>query len=130
MVSVQHLRCRCSPTSGSCGSSSGTVSDLSVIAATASCSSSCATLYDDVTGTSLNGISNAHVGMYVLGEEVGTIGYSRFTTSKSVPTWIVGSSSVSGSCSSTSPGSLYSNTTGTLGSTFYVCTGTTWTDVK
>jgi hypothetical protein len=119
----------CNPAAGTCPGTSATVSDLSVMAASSGCTSSgCATIVDDLTGTALTGISNAYTGMYVLGEATAG-GYSRFTTSKTVPTWIVGSSSPSGSCNT---GALYSNTSGTSGShnTFWACAGATWGDVK
>lgn len=89
-------------------------------------------------------ISDATVAMYVLGEQLtggGTpIGYSRFTTSPSVPTWANGSGSPSNSVTC-KIGALYSNTGGKSGSsnTWWVCTpahsyscGTTpcWTDIN
>jgi hypothetical protein len=88
------------------------------------------TIQDDLTSTTLTDVS---VGMYVLGEvaaingEGGVVGYSRFTTSPSVPTWVV--SGVSAPPTSLcKTGSLYSNTAGTSGShnTLYVCEGGNW----
>lgn len=121
----------CGPTNvtGNPCSAYSSVTDLSVVGTSSGCLlPSCNTLADDVTGTKL---PHGSLAIYVLGEAVGS-GYSRFTTSESVPTWIVGSSTPGSSCSSTSTGSLYSNTTGTSGGndTLYVCTGTTWSPVK
>ena len=77
-------------------------------------------------------LSDATVAMYVLGQQLtagGTnIGYSRFTTSPSVPTWSNGNGTPSGSCKT---GSLYSNTTGQSGSTWYLCGPTgAWSNVR
>ncbi len=122
----------CSGVSGSCGSSSNTVTDISIIGATNS-SAGGDIIKDDVTVTS---VSDAHVGIYVLGEQVSNAGYSRFTTSPNWPNWSVGSSplTVGSSCTA---GSLYSNTsgTGTGNDTLYVCLGGSgstagWQDVK
>ena len=52
-------------------------------------SGSSATIKDDLTGPTL---TDTTVGMYVVGEPVpsSTAGISRFTTSGSVPTWLIG----------------------------------------
>jgi hypothetical protein len=71
-------------------------------------------IQDDLVSTS-QGIADANVAMYVVGEAVqagspaSNIGYSRFTTSAAVPTWLVGSvpPPTTGSCA---VGDLYSCT--------------------
>jgi hypothetical protein len=90
---------------------------------------------DDVTNTTL---LDTTVAMYVLGAPVTaggtTIGYTRFTTSPSVPTWIyVGNPTVGltpfGQCNA---GSIATNYLGRAGNsnTMWVCTGAnTWTNV-
>jgi hypothetical protein len=85
-------------------SSSNTVIDLSLMGITKSGTNS---IQDNETGTTL---SDATVGMYVLGEPVaiGSKTYSRFTTSPSVPTWLIGTASPSGSCAPA--GAIYSRT--------------------
>jgi hypothetical protein len=71
-------------------------------------------------------ISDATVAMYVLGEQLtggsSNIGFSRFTTSPSVPTWSNGSGSPSNTVTC-KLGALYSNTGGKSGSsnTWWVC---------
>ncbi len=85
---------------------------------------------DGLTNTTL---SDATVAMYVLGTAVTaggtTVGYSRFSTSPNVPTWGVVNStpSFTGSCVA---GSIITNLTGASGSTMWVCTGGSWTNVK
>jgi hypothetical protein len=90
------------------------------------------TIQDDLIS---QGIPDANLAMYIVGEPVqavssSAIGYSRFTTSPSVPTWLVGTGGPSGSCK---VGSLYSRTSGGSGAnnTIYACaTGTGWTGIK
>ena len=53
-------------------------------------------------------------------QSIGTGGYHG-------PTWTSGSGAPSGSCTT---GSLYSNTSGTSGSTFYSCVAGKWADIK
>ena len=85
---------------------------------------------DDLTG---NTLSDKSVAMYVLGAAVKagstTVGYTRFTTSPSVPTWAVENTTItnpSGSCIS---GSILSNLEGVSGNTLWVCTSNgTWTN--
>jgi hypothetical protein len=81
------------------------------------------TIQDDVvTGTST--ITDRNVGMYILGEQVqaggSPVGYSRLTTSPSVPTWIIGTGSPSLPCS---VGDLYSRTSSGSGTTLWECIG-------
>lgn len=117
-----------------------TVTDLSILGVGNGGNSSSKTIKDDVTSTTL---SDATVGIYAIGESVtagsSSIGFSRFTTSPNVPTWIIQNTagSPTGSCTI---GSLYSNTAGGSGSTWFVCTpkgthscGTLtpcWTDIE
>jgi len=86
------------------------------------------TIYDQLTATTLPYSSDAHVGMYVLGESIGG-GYSRFSTSPTYPTWGVGkATSISGSCNTI--GSLFSNISGTSGTgdnNLYACIPTSST---
>jgi hypothetical protein len=86
-----------------CGSNNGShsacpasnvVSDLTLTGITSSANN---TIQDDVADTLLSESTDPTVGMYILGEPVtlvsggsGLTGYSRFTTSPSIPTWRVG----------------------------------------
>jgi hypothetical protein len=112
------------------------VTDLSVFQArsTGGSGNPATTVLDDVTGTTINSSANsAFVGMYVLGEPLmngqSVIGYSRFTTSPfanvqggGIPNWSVGNFPPSTSCSSY--GALFSNTSGGLNQTLWLCTST------
>jgi hypothetical protein len=83
-------------------------------------------IQDDVAGST---ITSSPVALYVLGEAMGTAGYSRFTTSKSLPAWFVGSApKSSGACpSGMSNGSLYSVTAAGAGApTLSGCVGGNW----
>jgi hypothetical protein len=94
-----------------------------------------ATIKDELTGTTL---TDSTVGMYVLGEPVGTsAGYSRFTTSPNLPTWLVGTmpQAPSASCPTTATGSLYtcttkSNNCGITTKTLWACVGGTWVGIE
>jgi hypothetical protein len=119
-------------TSGStnCPPSSGAynVCDLTILGVTRSGGTN--SIEDDLTGPTL---TNANVGMYIVGEPVQAgssfIGYSRFTSSTSLPSWLVGTGAPSGS--SCTVGDLYSRTSGGSGtSTVYGCVGTSWTAIK
>jgi len=80
-----------------------TVSDLSIMGANnAGGASGTITIADDLTGAQLTDTS---VGIYALGNTGTGSYYSRFTTSPSVASWVVGPSAPSGSCAE---GSLYS----------------------
>ncbi len=95
------------------------VSDITILGVTRS-GGGTNTILDDLIGIS---ITDANLGMYVLGEPVqgsgSTIGYSRFTTSASAnaATWIVGPNSPGGNCA---VGDLFSQTSGT-GTTLWGC---------
>jgi hypothetical protein len=124
--------------SSSCPGPSGgaeNVCDLSILQATSAAGT---TISDQITGATLSNSTDPYVGMYVLGEQLGTSAasgqYSRFTTSPKYPTWGVGNSSPasSSSCNATSAnGSLYSNTsaTSTTG-TLFVCVSGSWVKAK
>lgn len=103
------------------------VCDLTVLGVANSGSTT--TINDELTNTTLN---DATVGMYIIGEQVPTggtsPGNSRFTTSPSFPTWLVGSGPPGTSCSGT--GSLYSDTSGTPGATLLTCVNGSWKKVK
>jgi hypothetical protein len=109
--------------SGGClGSSPANVRDVTVLGAT-NLSGGGSILVDDLTNTTL---SDAHLGMYIVGEPVQAnstvIGYSRFTTSPSVPAWLVGTGQPSGQTCAF--GALYSRTSGGTGTgSIYGCTG-------
>jgi hypothetical protein len=105
-------------------SQAGNVSDLTILGAT--CAGCTNTIYDELTPpTLLTSASNANVGMYVIGEPVYSNGsasyYSFFTSSPSVPTWLVGSATPSGSCAT---GQLYS-TTSSATYTLWACAAST-----
>jgi len=119
-------------------SSGKSVSDLSLMAITngavGGSGGATNTITDSRTSTTL---TDATVAMYVLGEEMTSgsstmIGESRFTSSPNAATWGVGSGTPSGSTCKI--GSLFSNTSGTTGKTWYVCTAsgssTTWTNIN
>jgi hypothetical protein len=96
--------------------------DLTIMGVT-NLSSGATTIQDDLTGATL---SDPNLGIYALGEQLGSIagytstsGYSRFTTSVQVPTWLVGPVAPSGACN---PGTLYSCTGSSCGKTLYACT--------
>lgn len=91
------------------------------------------TIEDDLPGGST--LSNSTVGLYVVGEPVGAAtgkpgGTSRFTTSRTVPTWLVGTQLPSGpSCT---VGDLYSYTSApSTVSALYACTNAngTWSAI-
>src|SRR5271156_76345 len=109
-------------------SAANSTSDITILGVTNSGGTN--SIEDDLT-TPQTQLTDANVAMYIVGEQVtangSNIGYSRFTTSHSVPTWLVGSSSPTGSCNI---GSLYSETAGTF--TLGGCRGTspTWHDIN
>jgi hypothetical protein len=129
---------------GACSNTAGTVSDVTILQATdfnAPQKSPTTSIQDDTTGTSIGCVGNSCpieptslAGMYVLGEMVGGGfgGFSLFSTSPTATntkagtvtgiTWGVGSnrSGITGPC--TTPGALFSNTSGGLGFSVYVCT--------
>jgi hypothetical protein len=91
------------------------------------------TIQDDVTDYTL---SDATVAMYILGETQTSIsgtgpGYSRFTTSPSlVPTWLVGTVSLTTGSSCAPTGALYSKTSGS-GTVVWGCAGSSgWQVIK
>jgi len=120
--------------------SSAPPSDLTLMGIRSnSTSTSKYTVYDEVTSSFLKSSSTEqNVGLYVLGDAVAVnstqLGYSRFTTSSSVPAWYVGSAQPTGACTTsglTVVGSLYSVTSSfTSGSTLWGCiptsTGNNW----
>ena len=124
----------CSSTlSGSCpGGTAHNVNDLTVLGVTNSGGGTGNVIADDVTSTIL---PDGHLGMYVLGEPVkaasNPVGYSRFTTSTSLPAWLVGTGAPAGSTCKF--GALYSTTSGGGSSSIYGCTGATingpWTAI-
>jgi hypothetical protein len=116
-----------------CSQTSNAVSDLTVMGITSSANN---TIQDDVADTLLAESTDPTVGMYIVGEQVTLVsgsltGYSRFTTSPSIPTWRVGTADPPiGSCSI---GTLYSRTSNSSTSppTVWGCTGSSsWTPIK
>jgi len=97
------------------------VCDITVMGAT---SSGTNTIVDELSNTTLASSTDPTVGMYVLGEQVTAggsgVGNSRFTTSPSVPSWIVGTTAPTTPCAI---GDLYSITAGTSGTTLWGCVG-------
>src|ERR1700722_4651717 len=78
-------------------------------------------------------ITDPSVGIYVIGEQMGTAAaYSRFTTSPSanVVTWSTGNTALTVGSTCPSTGSMYSNTQGATGSTWFACAGGKWADIK
>jgi len=127
------------PATSSCPSQNGTavynVCDISVLAVSSTANN---TIVDDVNGPTLSFLTDPTVGMYILGEQVtagnssAPIGNSRFRTSPSLPSWIVGTTNMpSTPCA---VGDLYSITTGTTGTTLWGCVGpnlgTAWESIK
>ena len=121
--------------SDSGASQAGESGGFTILAATSAANN---TIFDELTSTTLLFSKDPYVGMYILADPVGNnsgypAGYTRFTTSSSLPTWFVGATTVStgaGTCSSFANGTLYSNTAGALGSTLYACASGGWTVVK
>ncbi|MGA8732829.1 MAG: hypothetical protein WB558_02810 [Terriglobales bacterium] len=113
-------------------SANHTVTDLSIVGVSNEGGSGTSTIRDDVTSTSLFGTSDPSVALYVLGEKANN-GYSRFTTSLNVPTWVTGTAVPA--ASTCTQGSLYS-CTGTSNScantALWGCplTRTVWTAIK
>jgi hypothetical protein len=86
------------------------------------------TIQDDVTSTTLSASANPTVGVYALGSAVSP-GYSRFTTSPTAPSWVVGNSTPPTTGVSCPQGGLYSNTAGGSKTTWYVCESNKWVDI-
>lgn len=108
------------------------VSDLSILGVSQTVPHSInVTIYDELTGTSLR---DGTVAMYAVGEPISFStsggqgsGYSRFTSSPSLPSWTTGTAAPGSSCST---GSLFSCTSGCT-MTLYACTGTSsWVGIK
>jgi hypothetical protein len=87
------------------------------------------TIQDDVSGPTLSASSNPAVAIYALGAVVSP-GYSRLTTSPTIPSWVVGATTPPTSGVTCPQGSLYSNTAGGTSSTWYVCESNKWIDIK
>jgi len=118
----QSMSSTCPPQNATSSNSVNNVCDLTILGATSSAGN---TIYDQQNNnTILSSVTDPTVGMYIIGEQVSagstnsSIGNSRFTTSPSVPTWIIGTGSPSTPCAS---GDLYSITTGTSGYTLWGC---------
>jgi hypothetical protein len=97
------------------------VCDITIMGAT---SSGTNTIVDELSNTTLASSTDPSVGMYILGEQVTAggsgVGNARFTTSPSIPSWIVGTTTPSTPCAI---GDLYSITAGTTGTTLWGCVG-------
>jgi len=142
LINVVHIGGGSQAPSGSsnCPNSSTYACDVNVFAVSGS--GVTRTIEDDLyaPGGSNTYITDANVGMYVLGELVAggagngtaSIGYSRVTTSPSVPTWFVGPSSPLQSHSCTI-GDLFSTTSTSTNFSLWECVGTSgmpWLGVK
>ena len=109
------------------------VCDITIMGVTSAANN---TILDEISNTTLPYSTDPTVGMYILGEQVTdngstVIGNSRFTTSPSIPSWIVGTTAPSTPCAI---GDLYSITSGTSGYTLWGCigpnTGVSWAAIK
>lgn len=114
-----------------CPSSPNTVGDISIMSVARGTATN--SIEDDLTlVTASTTLTDVNVALYVIGEPLkaagSTIGYSRFSTSPNVPTWVVQKTTTPPS--SCIAGSILSNSTGTSGNTLWICTGTTWTNVE
>jgi hypothetical protein len=94
--------------------------DLTIMGVSRSSTTGLISIEDDLNGASL---SDTNVGLYLVGEPVtansSVLGYSRFTTSLSVPAWLVGAATPTSPCPAI--GDLYSNTNS--GNTLWGCVG-------
>ncbi|MGA8429216.1 MAG: hypothetical protein WB729_05315 [Candidatus Sulfotelmatobacter sp.] len=116
---------------------SGKVSDVTLTQIQSTGTSNFTTvrpIADDLTGTLLPQSGNQQfVGKYVVGEPVtvntSVTGYTRYTTSPTLPNWGIGDAPISGACNN--PGGIYSHTKGGkqpgTQNTFYVCAYSTTT---
>lgn len=95
------------------GTNNANATDITIVGATG-LGGSVSTIKDDLTGTNL---TDPTVGLYVVGEPMFAGSYSRFTTSTSLPTWLVGQNQPVGNCAT---GDLFSATSA---GTFWECTG-------
>lgn len=106
------------------------VSELTILGVTKGTAN--VAIQDDLSGPSGGTtLQDQNIAMYVLGEPLSTgtgPGYSRFTTSPNVPTWLFGTNPPSGSCAT---GSLYSCTNSTsCTKTLWGCAGQQWVGVE
>jgi len=102
------------------------VTDLTILGVTSSASTG-KTIRDDLTGPVLAYSTDPSVALYMVGEPVavgGSTAYSRFSSSSTVPTWLVGGSAPAHSCAA---GSLYSITSGATH--LYGCVGAAWVEI-
>jgi hypothetical protein len=110
-------------------SSTYDVCNITILGVTSSSSTN--SIDDKITSTTL---TDAYVGMYILGEPVESgstptaVGNSRLTTSPNTPSWSVGSSAAS-SMQSCVVGSIYSQTSGSGSTTLFGCNGT-WAAIR
>jgi hypothetical protein len=114
--------------------STHTVSDLSMMGIHTVGGANVYSIHDELTGMFF---SDTSVGMYALGKALknGTtlVGYSRFTTSPNAATWAAGSGAATGTCNSSTAGSLYSNISSSATTkALFVCPvgGGTWAAIK
>jgi hypothetical protein len=131
MANLIHI-CNTASVKGNCSSTGFSAEDVTLAGLTSS-SSGINTIEDDLTTTS---ITDANVALYVLGEPVQgnatNIGYSRFSTSPSFPTWLVGTAVSPTGAACSADGSLYSRGNfGTAGSsTLWGCVSSKWALIK
>jgi hypothetical protein len=118
--------CKPSSPTGYCTASTTnpTITDVTIMGVS---SLGTLSIEDDMTGANL---SDANVAMYALGESMSG-GISRFSTSKSVPTWFVGNGAPTSCSTGVVNGSLYSSITKTSSNgPLWVCVAGTWTQVN
>lgn len=116
-------------TSTNCGTSANPT-DVTLMGISSG-SSTTNTIEDMVTNTTLSHTTDPNVSLYILGEKItsgnySNLGFTRFTTSPSVPAWFSGPAVPSDTSCSVN-GSIYSVTSGTTSPTLYGCIGGTWT---
>jgi len=146
LMNVVHI-CYSSHTSCSNTYSAGPVEDVTILqAGLIENQTDTTTILDDVTQTSIqecyNGLVPVTTASYILGEPMGSAGYSRFASNPSypggttcsyygsgstiVPTWGFGDTSLPSLPACVTPGALYSNTTGGSMTSVYVCSFSGW----
>jgi hypothetical protein len=103
---------------------SNNATDITIVGATGP-GGNVNTIKDDLTGTNL---TDATVGLYVVGEPMFAGSYSRFTSSTSLPTWLVGQNQPLGTCAA---GDLFSATSaGTFWECISLVPGSAWVRIQ
>lgn len=108
------------PGASNCPNATNYVCDVTIMGVSHSSGNN--SILDELVPSST--IADAYVGMYVVGEVQNGIGYTRMTTSTSIPTWLVGT--LAPSNASCSIGDLYSCTGSASQCTANSTTKTLW----